>query len=483
MPPATGPLWAHFHQSDTKPNGVHFRATHWHCIDARRSKDEPIDVDASANVTLIKNAKWFADALTSAIEAGCNVNGEKKAMAGHLRRCAHAMAKEKALAAQVSPTKAEQKASADDEADVTQGRKKRKMVKAVEKSFTQSKLEVFKGLDIPFSAAQTDTIRAQFLRATQSANLPERWTSDAEALKLFMMFRLRAEEVIPSRTQLGGSLLKDASDRIDAEIPERILGEDVLMCTDGWRSNAKDSVGGVSVSHKFKSILIDLIFINAWNKDGESMALQFANMIDEAEEKWGCNVLGFLTDNDTGRKKGKKLLGIARAWLLLFKTNGLEYRNICSDRAYPGGFPWVEPVSCKVRTVGGIQDVWGVRGAQATAPSQPRWCARAYTECMGPSQRWTTHLVAALRFFSLKTPICATILNKRDEIVAAHIGAKSNRRKHDEMREVALGHCATRESNTWWDELEKIIPDLEHICYLTNIAQSDHVRPDQFLLS
>ncbi|KAJ6465585.1 hypothetical protein DFH09DRAFT_1112641 [Mycena vulgaris] len=28
-------------------------------------------------------------------------------------------------------------------------------------------------------------------------------------------------------------------------------------------------------------------------------------------------------------------------------------------RAYPGGFPWVEPVSRKVRTVGGIQDVWG----------------------------------------------------------------------------------------------------------------------------
>ncbi|KAJ6459824.1 hypothetical protein DFH09DRAFT_1115027 [Mycena vulgaris] len=29
-------------------------------------------------------------------------------------------------------------------------------------------------------------------------------------------------------------------------------------------------------------------------------------------------------------------------------------------RAYPGGFPWVEPVSCKVRIVGGIQDIWGV---------------------------------------------------------------------------------------------------------------------------
>jgi hypothetical protein len=61
MAPATGPLWAHFHQSETKPNGVHFRATHWRCIDARRPPDEPIDVDASVDVTLIKNAEWFAE--------------------------------------------------------------------------------------------------------------------------------------------------------------------------------------------------------------------------------------------------------------------------------------------------------------------------------------------------------------------------------------------------------------------------------------
>lgn len=97
--------------------------------------------------------------------------------------------------------------------------------------------------------------------------------------------------------------------------------------------------------------------------------------------------------------------------------------------------------------------------------------------------RWTTHLVAALRFSSLKTPLRDAILNKRDDIVAAHIGAESNRRKGDKMREVALAHCATLEANSWWDELEKIIPDLEHISYLTNIAQSDHVRPDQFLLA
>ncbi|KAJ6534826.1 hypothetical protein B0H19DRAFT_1271523 [Mycena capillaripes] len=275
-----------------RPNGTGDWASR--CIEARRPRDEPIDVAVSVDVTLVKNAGWFAEALASAIEAKCDVNGEKKAMAGHLRRCNHSMVAVKALAAQVSPTKAEQKAAesgaakrarepdavdADDENTVTgRSRQKRKLVKAVEKSFKQSKLE-------------TDAIHA-----------------DPEILKLFMMFRSRAEDVIPSHTQLGGSLLRDASNRIDAQIAEEILDADVMM-----------------------NILIDLIRINAWGKDGESMALRFAEMIDKAEEKWLCNVVAFLTDNDAGSKKGRKLLAIARAWLLLFPCCGHQGQLILAE--------------------------------------------------------------------------------------------------------------------------------------------------------
>ncbi|KAJ7200561.1 hypothetical protein GGX14DRAFT_400557 [Mycena pura] len=60
MAPSTGPLWAYFHQGNTKPNKAHYRATHWRCIDARRPQDEPIDVEASADIGLIKKAPWFA---------------------------------------------------------------------------------------------------------------------------------------------------------------------------------------------------------------------------------------------------------------------------------------------------------------------------------------------------------------------------------------------------------------------------------------
>jgi hypothetical protein len=97
--------------------------------------------------------------------------------------------------------------------------------------------------------------------------------------------------------------------------------------------------------------------------------------------------------------------------------------------------------------------------------------------------RWTTHLVAFLRFRFLKSPIRNAILTDRDAIVEAQVGAEKNRRKAEDLRADAIAHCESVESNGWWDRLDRVIVDMEHICYLTNIAQSDHVRPDQFLLA
>ncbi|KAJ6600275.1 hypothetical protein DFH09DRAFT_1497658 [Mycena vulgaris] len=50
MAPVSGQLWAYFHSSTNKPNGVHYRVTHWRCIDARPAA-EPIDVDSMLSLT------------------------------------------------------------------------------------------------------------------------------------------------------------------------------------------------------------------------------------------------------------------------------------------------------------------------------------------------------------------------------------------------------------------------------------------------
>ncbi|KAJ7925354.1 hypothetical protein B0H13DRAFT_1559571, partial [Mycena leptocephala] len=195
-----GEILGPFHRSADRPNCSHHRATHWRCIDTFRPANTPIDIDVAGNLSLMENEAWIAKALPDAIDAKESCNGEKTAMTGHLRKCPHATPAEKALAATTAPTKSENKAAekrklektsvsdgntADDE-DGGSGQRGAKC-KKVEKSFTQSKLEVFRGLDIPFSEAQKDAIHEQFLRATQSANLPEHWVEDPEILKLFIM--------------------------------------------------------------------------------------------------------------------------------------------------------------------------------------------------------------------------------------------------------------------------------------------------------
>ncbi|KAJ7233778.1 hypothetical protein C8J57DRAFT_1249676 [Mycena rebaudengoi] len=83
---------------------------------------------------------------------------------------------------------------------------------------------------------------------------------------------------------------------------------------------------------------------------------------------------------------------------------------------------------------------------------------------------WTTHLVAVIRFEFLKGLICAIILNKQDKIIKAQVGVESNVCKRTALEEDAIRYCEMVESHAWWDRLSKIIiPDLEHICYLTNI--------------
>ncbi|KAJ7115136.1 ribonuclease H-like domain-containing protein [Mycena crocata] len=501
MPPKLGDIWGPFHRSEGKTNGSHHRATHWRCINAERPSAAAIIIDLEKDWMLMVNEDWFLNALTAAQNKDKHCNGEKTAMAGHLRKCEFATAAEKALAAREAPTKKEkeeaekQKAAkrkhvgigedntdADDEGTGGAGiQTKRKRVLAVETSFSQSKLKVYKGLDIPFNADQKAAIARQTLRATQSANLPERWTEDIEVMKLFMMMRSRAMDVIPSRAQLGGSLLKRAADEIEVKIAETVAGQEVLMCTDGWRSNRKDAVGGVCLSYKFKSLLIDILRINRASKDGESMKRQFEEMIDNAESKLGCNVIAFLTDNDGGSKKGRNLLALARLYLLVFPCCSHQGQLILGDylKENPEAAKLMGELIDFVNWVNShdkVRDIFDTK--------QEEIFNKILAYILPNLTRWTTHLIAAIRFDFLKAPIRAAILNNRDDIVKAQVGAETNARRRQELEDDAIYHCNLVESNAWWDKLRNnVIPDFEHICYLTNIAQSDHVRPDQFLLA
>jgi hypothetical protein len=173
-----------------------------------------------------------------ACEKAGHVRGEKSAMIAHLignKACPYASKEAKKVARMERGGGRKDDVASTDADDESEGpntpAKKRKRIfgKVKESTMNQTKLKVFKGISIPFSEAQEDLVRKQFLRATISANLPFRWTEDAEVIKLFLLFRSAACDIIPSRRVLAGSLLNEESQRVEKCLTKALKGKYVVL--------------------------------------------------------------------------------------------------------------------------------------------------------------------------------------------------------------------------------------------------------------
>lgn len=97
--------------------------------------------------------------------------------------------------------------------------------------------------------------------------------------------------------------------------------------------------------------------------------------------------------------------------------------------------------------------------------------------------RWTSHLTAFARLGSLKDALRRGVLLKRDNIIAAQVGAEKNRRKRNKLEDDANLHCDLIDNGDFWRRLKAIVDDLEPICLGLNMNQTDTMRADQALLT
>ncbi|KAE9395044.1 hypothetical protein BT96DRAFT_942683 [Gymnopus androsaceus JB14] len=285
MPPKKGPLWEFFHQGEKK-NSSHYHAFCLACLKRHRLEGLPIELDENrAEISQITYA-WFKGEI-------CHPHASKKA---------------RKVAKQERDGKESEMAASDGDDELSDSGvsrpKKRKKLTQVE-THVQKTLKFPKGLNIPFTPEDVNFIKHQFIRATISANLPFHWTSDAEVIKLFLMMRSCAGEILE--------------------------GEYVVLATDGWKDKSRNSVTGVNASIGSQSYLIDLKNSNKDCKDGPSMSVAFESMIDETEEEYKCIVLVFVTDDDGGSSKGHKLLVIQRPWLIAPACSSHQFQLALGD--------------------------------------------------------------------------------------------------------------------------------------------------------
>ncbi|KAJ7339927.1 ribonuclease H-like domain-containing protein [Mycena albidolilacea] len=466
MPPVKGSLWK-FYSRGPKQNTAHYRAYCLFCVRHHLGPTHPMN---SPGATILPDDH---PDLAAARELAGWVLGKKEAMIAHFvgnTLCPYASTDAKKLAKEVkSGTQAvEDDSDASDNGHV--GKKRKKIFREVEKTMKQPELKVYRGASIPFTADELARVEVQFLRATVSANLPFRWSEDPEVIKLFLMFRATACDVIPSREVL--------LDVVEKGLQKALKDEWVVLSTDGWKDDSSNSIDGVNVSTKNQSLLVDLMKPNGHRKDGESMCAMFEGMIDTTESKYGCIVVLFCCDNDGGSQRGRKDLGLKRPRLFQVPCCAHQGQLILGDYFTANG---EAATFAATELIGWIKSHDRVRFIFDTAQYQKNFAVLVYL--VANLTRWTTHYLALRRLLVLKAPLRHAAYLQRSEIIAAHVGVEKNKKAKIKMTATATSFCDRIESNEFWAGLEMVVEDIEPICYATNINQADRRRGDQVLLT
>jgi hypothetical protein len=187
------------------------------------------------------------------------VRGVKESMIAHILGkggvggCSNASKKARQIAKKMKGGngKRERENSESDgekDSDEEDQRPKKKLHTLVKKTFVQTELKPFRGINVPFTEDQEKAVCQQFLRATISANLPFRWVEDPEVIKLFLHFRATADQVMPSRGQISGGLLDAANTSVTEKWKTLLDGEYAMVASDGWKDKSRDGVSGVNLT-------------------------------------------------------------------------------------------------------------------------------------------------------------------------------------------------------------------------------------------
>ncbi|KAJ7194288.1 ribonuclease H-like domain-containing protein [Mycena pura] len=457
MPPKLGPCWEFFYPGP-KQNQHHRTA---YCLGCIRRHRQGLDPPNDTDIALKQRLQWDEAAFTQ---------DRAKSVAQRER-------KGKGRQAPQSSSESD----ADDESDSHRPKKKRKKVfLAVAKAMEQPQLQVYRGANIPFSPAELERLREQFARATISANLPFQWTEDIEIIKLFIMFRSTAADVIPARDVLSGTLLNQLYDTVEKKLRAHLKGKRCAFMTDGWKDDSRNPITGANVATSTDSYLVDVFQSNGHKKDGESMCTAFGNMIDKTENTYGCFIVLFVCDNDGGAQRGRKNLAIKRPWLLIAPCCAHQGQLMLGDYLVVN-VDAAKIAEQAIEIVHWILSHDRVRKIFDDAQFEKNFKVLVYL--VANLTRWTTHYIAFRRLLELRGALRHAVYLRRDDLITAQLGAEKNKKARAKITAQVNTQCDLIEDNSFWSSLEGVVNDIEPLCYATNINQADRTRPDQVLLS
>lgn len=124
------------------------------------------------------------------------------------------------------------------------------------------------------------------------------------------LFRASLEETRPgisgpngskpllTRKTLSGSVLDKAEDRCTTKLTEALDGKYAVLSQDGWTDTHKEPVIAASLHCNGKTYPLDFEATGSSSKTTEFCAELAKRSIEKAERKYGCTIVGFVSDSE-----------------------------------------------------------------------------------------------------------------------------------------------------------------------------------------
>ena len=112
----------------------------------------------------------------------------------------------------------------------------------------------------------------------------------------------------PDRKTLSGKILTNVYNELTQQAKNVLSGSKVTLCLDGWSNINNDPIIASSIQYRDKVYLVNSIDTTGHPHTGENLAEIAEKEIQQAEERFGVNVVAFVTDNAENMKKMRRII-------------------------------------------------------------------------------------------------------------------------------------------------------------------------------
>ena len=147
----------------------------------------------------------------------------------------------------------------------------------------------------------------QYARGVYAGNIAFNAADNPQMRKFIEMTR-GGTYVAPGRKELAGHLLDTVSEECEQKLHQHLAGKDVVLVQDGWSNVHNQPVIGSCLHTGEASFFVGTIDTGA-NKKTAQYIVQIADEeINRCEKEYGCNVVGFISDNEAKMVAMRRML-------------------------------------------------------------------------------------------------------------------------------------------------------------------------------